>query len=207
MTTTLSNSTTLENGDRLSLDEFNRRYCARPDLRHVELIEGVVHLPFPTRITFHADPHGLFTAWLGGYCSRIPGVRLAIGGTIRLSDDSQVEPDAFLYRSGGASGMRITDQGYGDGPPEVVGEIAASSASYDLHSKLRVYERAGVPEYIVWRTEDGIVDWFRLIEGRYVRIEPDANGIIESSVFPGLRLSIPALLAGDYAAVLGALNG
>jgi Uma2 family endonuclease len=166
-----------------------------------------VHVPFPTRINFHADPHALFVGWLVTYCGRVTGVRVATEGTIKLSEDSQVEPDAFLYRLGQGSRFRITEQGYGEGPPDFVGEIAASSASYDLHSKLRVYERAGVPEYVVWRTEEAAVDWFRLMEGHYVRIEPNANGVIESTVFPGLRLSIPALLSGDYAAVLGALNG
>ncbi|MGH7194567.1 MAG: Uma2 family endonuclease [Candidatus Saccharimonadales bacterium] len=33
-------------------------------------------------------------------------------------------------------------------------EVAKSSASYDLHSKLRVYCRHGVREYLVWRVGD-----------------------------------------------------
>jgi Uma2 family endonuclease len=208
MRATTAFSTTLENGDRLTLDEFNRRYCARPDLRHAELIEGVVHLPSPARIPQHADPLGLIAGWLAAFCALTTGVRLALGGTTRLSDESQVEPDAFLYRTGlGGAGFRITAENYGDGPPDLVVEVSASSASYDLHSKLRIYEQAGVPEYVVWRTEDRQVDWFRLTDGRYVRIEPDGDGIIASAVFPGLRLLVPALLAGDYAAVIGALAG
>jgi Uma2 family endonuclease len=86
-------------------------------------------------------------------------------------------------------------------------KIAASSASYDLRSRLRVSERAGVPEYIVWRTEDRAVDWFMLRDGRYVRVEPDARGIMVSGTLPGLRLAVPALLAGDSAATIAGLGG
>jgi hypothetical protein len=32
----------LQNGDRLTRDEFERRYHAMPQLKHAELIEGVV---------------------------------------------------------------------------------------------------------------------------------------------------------------------
>ena len=84
-------------------------------------------------------------------------------------------------------------------------EVAASSASYDLHQKKRLYERAGVQEYLVWRTINRAFDWFDLQNGVYIARQPDANGVIESRVFPGLRLPVTKLLAGDYAAVLTAV--
>jgi Uma2 family endonuclease len=83
--------------------------------------------------------------------------------------------------------------------------IAASTASYDLHDKLRAYERAGVLEYVVWRTRDAQIDWFRLHDGRLVRVEPDAKGIVDSEAFPRLRLDVAKMLAGDLAGVLAAL--
>ena len=85
-------------------------------------------------------------------------------------------------------------------------EIASSSAAYDLHDKLRVYRRNGVPEYIVWRVYDKQVDWFRLIEDEYVPLAPDESGVVHSQVFPGLRLAVQALLAGDLATVLTELQ-
>ncbi len=39
----------LKAGDRLTRDEFERRYDAMPNLRKAELIEGVVHVPSPVR--------------------------------------------------------------------------------------------------------------------------------------------------------------
>ena len=47
--------------------------------------------------------------------------------------------------------------------PEFVCEIAASSASVDLHQKLRAYRRNGIGEYIVWLTLEQKVRWFDLV--------------------------------------------
>ena len=90
--------------------------------------------------------------------------------------------------------------------PLLVAEIAASSASYDLHSKLEVYERGGVREYVVWRTYDSEVDWFELRDGAFKRLEPDEDGLFRSKVFPGLWLDVAALLRGDMKTVLEVLE-
>ena len=47
----------LENGDRLTRDEFERRYDAMPDLKKAELIEGEVYMPSPVRHGRHGRPH------------------------------------------------------------------------------------------------------------------------------------------------------
>jgi Uma2 family endonuclease len=53
---------------------------------------------------------------------------------------------------------------------------AASSVSYDLHDKLRVYRRNEVREYVVWRVQDRAIDWFALRDDRYERLALDADG-------------------------------
>ncbi|WLT37553.1 Uma2 family endonuclease [Synechocystis sp. B12] len=85
-------------------------------------------------------------------------------------------------------------------------EIAASTASYDLHSKKRVYQNHGVKEYIVWRTLDREIDWFVLVNGKYERLSPDDNGLIISQEFPGLVLNTTAMLANSMADVITTLN-
>ena len=45
----------LENGDRLSRLEFERRYQAMPELKKAELIEGRVYMASPVRI-IHGQP-------------------------------------------------------------------------------------------------------------------------------------------------------
>lgn len=58
----------------------------------------------------------------------------------------------------------------------------------------------------MWQVYDRRVDWFRLAEDTYVSLAQDAEGIIPSQVFPGLRLAVSALLAGDMAQVLAELQ-
>lgn len=197
----------LENGDRLSRVEFERRYEAIPELKKAELIEGVVYVPSPIRFEQHGSPHANLVVWLGYYCAYTPGVRIGDNATIRLDLDNELQPDALLRippEYGGQS--HIDEDGYVAGPPELIAEVAASSASYDLHDKLKVYQRSGVREYLVWRVLDEALDWFVLREGRYERLLPDPGGVLKSEVFPGLWLVAPALLNGDLAAVLARLQ-
>ena len=79
-----SSANTLENGDRLTRGEFERRYEARPDIRKAELIEGVVHMPSPTRSGSHARPHAAAITWLGSYAASTPGVQVNDNPTVRL---------------------------------------------------------------------------------------------------------------------------
>ena len=47
----------LKSGDRLTRDEFMRRYEAMPELKKAELIEGVVHVPSPVSQRQHGKQH------------------------------------------------------------------------------------------------------------------------------------------------------
>lgn len=193
----------LESGDRLSRAEFERRYEAMPHLTKAELIEGVVYVASPVRTDVHAEPHAWIVGWLSLYAAASPGVRLADNATLRLDLDNVVQPDALLRLDAHAGGRaRATDDGYLEGPPELVVEVAASSASIDRHAKLHVYRRNGVPEYLVWQVLDRRIEWFALHEGDYAPLEPDRQGTLRSVIFPGLQLATEALLDGDLATVL-----
>jgi Uma2 family endonuclease len=205
MSTATSVSPVLESGDRLTRDEFHKRYWARPDLKKAELVEGVVYVASPVRMPAHAMPHGRVMACVGVYCAKHPDVLFGDNGTVLLDDRNELQPDASLWRDE-PTASRLNDDGYLEGAPQLVFEVAASSASYDLHDKKDAYRRNGVPEYVVWRVLDDAIDWFRLEAGEYARVEPDAAGIIESATFPGLRLDVPKLLAGDLAGVFAALG-
>jgi len=197
----------LEPGDRLTRAEFERRYNAMPEVKKAELIEGVVYMPSPVRYKSHGRPHSNMHGWLFNYSVATPGVELADNATLRLDADNDPQPDLILRIDEAHGGKSfISEDDYLEGSPELIVEIASSSASYDLHEKFKVYRRNGVQEYLVWRVHDQQIDWFSLQEGKYVRLAPDDQGIIESQVFPGLRLNVSALLGGDLAKVLDDLQ-
>ena len=138
----------LENGDKLTRTEFERRYHTMPNLKKAELIEGIVYIASPLRITKHGEPHAQIMTWLGFYQAFTPNLQLVDNCTVRLDTDNEPQPDALLRtKVGGRS--TISEDGYVEGAPELIVEIAASTASYDLHQKLNVYRRNQVQAYLV----------------------------------------------------------
>jgi len=203
----ITNVPPLESGDRLTRAEFERRYQAMPKIHKAELIEGVVYVASPVRATQHGRPHAQIMTWLGTYSAATPGVDVQDNATVRLDADNEPQPDALLRLEPQVGGnSRISDDDYITGAPELIAEIAASSAAYDLNDKLNAYRRNGVQEYIVWQIYENRIDWFCLQEGRYVSLEADVAGIIRSQVFPGLWLAVNALRQGDLAQVLAVLQ-
>lgn len=197
----------LESGDRLSRPEFERRYHARPHLKKAELIEGVVYLPSPLRFEPHARPHGHLITWLGVYEASTPHVKMGDNPTVRLDLDNEPQPDAVLLIDESAGGQcRLSGDGYLEGAPELVADVAASSAAYDLYDKKTAYRRNGVQEYLVWQVLDRKLDWLILQEGEYIPLKPDEAGVIRSQVFPGLWLAVADLLAVKMAKVLAVLQ-
>lgn len=189
----------LEAGDVLTRAEFERRYAAMPHLKKAELIEGRVYMASTVRKD-HGQAHAFMMGWLSSYAAATPGVELYDNTTVILDEHNEAQPDALLRIP---SRLQTPETGrYIEHPPELIVEIAGSSASYDLHEKLRVYQRHGVQEYVIWRIYDNEVDWLRLVDGQYAPLAPDADAIIRSRVFPDLALAVESLLAGDMAEVL-----
>ena len=198
----------LEGGDRLTRAEFHRRYEASSHVKKAELINGVVYMPSPVSYEHHGRPHAHVVTWLGVYEAATPGVEIGDNTTVLLVGDNELQPDAFLRIAPAHGGQsRSAAGGYVEGAPELIAEVAASSASYDLHDKLDAYRRGGVREYVVWRVFDGEIDWFVLREsGQFERLTPRGDGLYQSECFPGLWLDAGALLRGDLARVLEVLR-
>jgi Uma2 family endonuclease len=194
----------LQSGDRLSRDEFERRYAASP-VQNAELIERVVYVASPLRFQQHAAPHSRLHGWVWTYQVATPGLRLGIEPTVRLDADNEVQPDIALMRSVGGQ-TRIDADGYIEGAPELVIEIAASSAAIDLGDKKQVYQRSGVQDYLVWQVFENRLDWFQLTNGKYQPLQPNPDGILLSISFPGLWLAIAPLLSGEMSEVLSVLQ-
>ncbi len=195
----------LENGDRLTRSEFETRYERMPHLKKAELIEGIVYMGSPLRIEQHGNPHAYIIGWLVQYESMTTGFQSGDNCTVILDSKNEPQPDALLRIKKGGQSI-INEKGYVEGAPELIVEIAASTVSLDLHDKMEVYRRNGVQEYLVWRVYDGEFDWFRLTEGRYIKLEPNSDGIIKSEIYSGLWLDVNALLTGNLAKVLAVLQ-
>lgn len=198
----------LESGDRLSREEFLRRYEAMPEQVKAERIEGVVYMPAAAvSAGFHGIPHAHLITWLGSYRAFTPRVEIADNSTILLDLDNEPQPDACLYvlpASGGR--VKIDEKQYIVGAPELIIEVSGSTASFDLGAKLNAYRRNGVREYLVHRVYDGEFDWFILRDGQYDRLPIDAQSIHRSEAFPGLWLKVDALMGGNLSLVLNTLQ-
>jgi Uma2 family endonuclease len=196
----------LQNGDYLDAAEFWRRYEASPENLRAELIEGRVFMMMPAHED-HAGPHIGVAGWLSLYAARTRGTKAYDNITLQLRGDNTVQPDATLVVAAEAGGRSlINERRILEGAPELVCEVAASSASHDLFDKKKIYHANRVLEYIVWQTLDHRLDWFCWGSRDYVRISPDSKGLIRSANFPGLWLDVPALLARRYDAVFDALE-
>jgi Uma2 family endonuclease len=197
----------LEPGDQLTRDEFERRYEAMPGVKKAELIEGVVHMPSAVRWNHHAGPHADLMGCLFVYRGSTPGVSVGDNGSIRLDLDNEPQPDAAMLIGPAFGGQaQFSADDYVIGAPELVAEVSASTASIDLNTKLRVYRRNNVREYLVWRVRDAAIDWFVLRQGRYDPLPLGADGVYRSETFPGLWLDATALVRTDIPAVLRTLQ-
>lgn len=194
----------LENGDRLSRAEFERRYEAHPEIKKAELIEGVVYIASPARVRSHGVPHSDIIGWLGVYCAATPKTEVSDNSTLRLDLDNEPQPDVSVWIEGGNAYINAED--YLEGAPELIVEVADSSASIDLGDKLRAYCRNGVQEYLVLLTHEREVRWFSWQTGEAEEIQPDEQGILRSFVLPGLQLHPGLFWQGDMAGVLALLQ-
>lgn len=193
----------LASGDRMSQPEFHRRYEQYPDDVRFELINGTVYMASPQRV-----PHGTLevdlSTLLGLYRANTPGVEAAHNTTVILGQKSEPQPDLYLRILPAAGGSSTTADDCVRGAPELVIEVAHSTAAIDLHDKKDDYERNGVAEYLVVCLEEGRTYWFDLARGRTRKIP--ADGIVRSKAFPGLWVDTQALFRGDLNRMVRVLN-
>ena len=188
----------LREGDRLTREEFERRYDAMPELKKAELIDGVVYMGSPVRHRRHSRPHARLIGWLAIYEFATEAVEIGDNASARLTplDEPQADATMFILPECGGQ-VRISRDDYIEQAAELMAEIAGSSKGLDSGKKRDLYAKVGVREYIVWRTEDEAIDWFILRDDRYQRLIPGPDGVLRSEVFPGLWLDAHAMLAGD----------
>ena len=194
----------LRPGQRLSVQEFLRRWEAMPELKFAELIEGIVYMPSP-QTSDHGRTEFRLDGWLALYVAHTPGCDGGAQSTW-LMLQSAPQPDSYLWILPVYGGQSRIQGKFHVGAPEWAGEICLSSAAYDLSAKKALYQKAGVQEYVAVLLEEKEIRWHRLEKGAYKLCPPTARGIYRSSVFPGLWLDGPALLRQDLPRMLQTLE-
>lgn len=150
------------------------------------------------------NSHSLVMGWLMAFEAATVNVMVLDNATVRLDDQTVVQPNALLRLVKGTS--RISEDDYLEGVPELIVEIASSSVAYDLHDKLEVYRRCGVQEYLVWVVPEQDFHWYLKEGTSYRRQVADDHGIFRSVYFSGLWLHWPALRDGHLPLVLETLQ-
>ena len=192
-------------GDHLSRAEFLRRWEQHPEIKFAELIGGVVYMPSPLTRQ-HGVTDNRVSGWLWVYHAHTPGTEAGCNATTLMAEDETPQPDEFLRILPEHGGQSANEGKYVSGSPEFIAEICVTSAAYDLHKKLELYEQAGVQEYLAVLLHEQEIRWHRLTANGYRRLTPTAHGLWKSKTFPGLWLDGPALLSGESAKVLATLQ-
>lgn len=194
----------LVNGERMKQPEFHRRYEACPEDQKWELIGGIVYMTSPLSLE-HSDYDDEIGYVLGTYRRATPGTQVTHNATAILDEESEPQPDLslrILPEYGGQS--QTTPDGYLQGAPELLVEIAHSRRALAMHDKRDDYQRTGVLEYFVVCWEEQEVHWFHFPSDDL--IQPDRQGISRSRVFPGLWVDVAALLRRDSAQLMEVLQ-
>lgn len=196
---------TLQPGDHLTRAEFLRIWELHPEIKFAELLGGIVYMPSPL-----SRQHGVTDydvgGWLWMYHAHTPGTEGGCNVTTMMQGDETPQPDDYLRILPEYGGRSRNEGKYVGGGAELLAEICVSSASYDLHEKLELYEREGVLEYVAILMREQEIRWHRLTTKGYKLLAPDEKLIWKSRVFPGLWLDGKAMLAGDAAQVLAVLQ-
>src|SRR5207253_7509645 len=115
-------------GDKLTREEFLRRWEAHPEIKNAELIGGMVFMPSPVSVD-HGETDNDVGGWLCLYKAATPGTAAGNNTTSYLLDDVP-QPDTYLRILPEYAGRTWVEDKYLHGTPEFLAEIALSSASY-----------------------------------------------------------------------------
>jgi Uma2 family endonuclease len=112
-------------------------------------------------------------------------VRLPIASAKK--DTTVVQPDLCII----CDESNLDDYGCNGAPDLIVEIVSPNNSKYDVDTKFRLYQEAGVMEYWIVQTEMKTVLVYRLQDGVYMGSKPFAEGeIIESPLFPEMKIAV-----------------
>jgi len=181
--------------ERMSAADFFRD---APEDRKAELIDGLMIMPSPP-LVIHERLQGFLFRLLGGFVEeRELGEVFGSRTAVELELFYAPEPDIFFVSQ---ERLHIIGEKGVLGAPDFVIEIlSASTAQNDRGSKFHAYERAGVREY--WLIDPygpAGTEFYRLLNGRFHPLAPDAEGRLTSATIPGFWIDLAWIWpAGAY---------
>mgnify|MGYP000963489096 CR=1 FL=1 len=188
----------------MSRREFLRVWDEWPDVKHAELINGVVFVASPVGAD-HSTWDTNVIWWLKSYAHATAGVQSGNNATWMMLD-SAPQPDGHLCLAPGLGGSAKRTENFYQGAPELAVEVTETSTSMDFGPKLVLYARAGVQEYLTFETLLRRLTWRRLVKGDYQTLKPGADGVYRSRCFPGLWLDGAAFWADDGSRMKAAMD-
>jgi Uma2 family endonuclease len=177
-----------------TVDEYQRMGEAgvfRPDER-VELIEGEIIEMSPINPPHSGRVMNLNAMLVHGLAHR---ALVSPGGTVVIPPRSQPQPDILVLRRRGEISYSVRHPG----PEDVLLaiEVADTSLAFDRTVKLRLYARAGIPEFWIVDVNAGRIDVHHTPAGELYRHtrQVERGASLSPEAFPDLVLSVDAILA------------
>ena len=166
-----------DDGLRRELIDGELYVTPSPSIRHQTIVLNIA-----TLILGHVRRHGLGRVFVAPL-------------DVLFSQIDVVEPDVlFVSRP---REREVLAEKHLVGPPDLVVEVGSpGTRRTDERTKQRLYERFAVPEYWIVDPDLDAIKVFRLIEGRYQRVQElslEAADVLTSPLLPGLELPLPAI--------------
>ena len=157
------------------------------DDERVELIDGEIVEMSPI-----GDPHAAFVQNLTHLLVNAVGARarVRVQGPVRIPPRSLPQPDLTLLRARSYKRDSATTSDV-----LLVVEVADTSLRYDRAVKLRLYARAGIPEYWIVDAKAETVEIYRAPSGeQYGELQRPARGTaIAPLAFPDAAIPVDAI--------------
>ena len=111
---------------------------------------------------------------------------------VKLGPKQVFQPDIIYVRN---ENLHRIDA-YLTGPPDLAIEVLSpSTARIDLGRKSKVYQQHETPEIWFIDTSKRKITVLRLAGHRYEQMNLELDGVLESALFPGLRIELSELFA------------
>lgn len=171
-------------------------YKGWPEDEHWQIIDGQAYGMTAAPNIKHQRVAGNFYRILGNKLDGKPCTPFIAPTDVVFDDLNIVQPDVLVV----CDKSRITEANIQGAPDLVIEVISPSNSFMDKKLKLELYERFGVPEYLVVDPVGDLVERYCLVEGKYGRAEIFPwYGELPLVSLPGMVLSLWEVFERDLA--------